>query len=250
MPLFTSDGYSIAYEVYGDGSPVVLVHGFASNGVVNWRDTGWVDELNGQGYQVITIDNRGHGLSEKIYDEAAYDAKLMAHDVANLIDHLGFERVAIMGYSMGGRISAFATRDASEKIAVLIIGGMGSRMLLPRASSNEIYVALTAPSLEDVTGETGRQFRRFADHTKSDLKALAACIAGPSSQLTTEDFGQIDVPVLVAVGSDDDVAGSVEELARLIPNGESFTIPGRDHMRATGDPAYKGAVRAFLKEHY
>lgn len=249
LPHFTSDGYSIAYEVYGEGRPVMLVHGFASSGAINWLHTGWVEELTDRGFQVITIDNRGHGLSEKIYDEAAYDAKLMAHDTINLIDHLGLGKVAIMGYSMGSRISCFVTRDAPEKIETLIIGGLGSRLLHPRASSTEIYDALVAPSLEAVTGETGRQFRRFADHTKSDLKALATCISGPSSGFEAADFENMKIPVLVAVGSDDTVAGSAEDLAALIPNGEAFIIPGRDHMRATGDPAYKGAVHDFLKQH-
>ena len=250
MPHFKSEGFSIAYEVYGEGVPVLLIHGFASTGAVNWRETGWVTALTNQGYQVITIDNRGHGASEKIYDEAPYDARLMAHDAANLIDHLNLGRVAVMGYSMGGRISTFLAVDAPEKVAALIIGGMGARLLRPRRNSDEIRTALLAPSLDVVSGEVGRQFRRFAERTESDLRALAACVAGPSSQLSEADFAGLDMPVLIAVGSDDDIAGSPDELARLIPKGEAFVIPGRDHMRATGDPAYKTAVKTFLGRHY
>lgn len=250
LPHFTSDGYTIAYEIYGEGAPIVLVHGFASNGVVNWLDTGWVEELTGQGYQVITIDNRGHGQSEKVMDKSAYDAKLMARDTIHLIDHLNLGKVALMGYSMGSRISAFVTRDAPEKVSALIIGGMGSAILKFRGRSEEIEAALRAPSLDDVVGDTGRQFRRFAEHTKSDLDALAACITGPSTGFDVSDFENMELPVLIAVGSDDDVAGSGADLAKLIPKGEYFEILRRDHMRATGDPTYKKAVRDFLSRHY
>lgn len=65
MPTFTSEGYEIAFSIYGEGPTVLLVHGFASNGKVNWVDTGWVEELVEAGYRVVTIDNRGHGKSQK-----------------------------------------------------------------------------------------------------------------------------------------------------------------------------------------
>lgn len=250
MPEFLSQGVHIAYEVYGEGPPVLLIHGFASNGAVNWLDTGWVESLTVAGYQAITIDNRGHGISEKIYDPAIYDARIMAVDAANLIDHLGYEKVAVMGYSMGTRISAFLCIDMPEKVAAAVFGGMGIHMVRPRGKSGEITAALLADSLEDVEGATGRQFRRFAEHTKSDLKALAACMSSPSSPITIEELRTIEVPVLVAVGSDDEVAGSPEELAALMPKGEVFVIERRDHMRATGDPSYKSAALTFLKGNY
>lgn len=249
MPKFLSDGIEIAYEVYGDGAPIMLVHGFASNGEVNWVATGWVEALIEAGYQAITIDNRGHGQSEKLYDPALYGAQMMARDVANLIDHLGCGSAVLLGYSMGARIAAFVAIDAPEKVRAAVFGGLGINMIRGLSDSDEIIEGLLAPSLSDVTQKTARQFRVFAEHTKSDLKALATCMASSRTKITEDDVRQIAVPVLVAVGSEDDVGGSPEALASLMPQGEALVIERRDHMRATGDAQFKRGVLTFLEHH-
>lgn len=250
MPTFNSEGYEIAFSIYGEGPTVLLVHGFASNGKVNWVDTGWVDALVEAGYRVVTIDNRGHGKSEKIYDTAAYPSSEMAKDSINLIDYLGVKDVAIMGYSMGARISAYVAMGAPDKVACAVFGGLGERMTVGMSNSTTIVDALLAPTLEEVKDRTGRTFRIFAEHTKSDLKALAACMGSSRQKITEEDVAKIDVPVLVAVGSDDDVGGRPEPLAALMAQGESLVIEGRDHMRATGDKQFKEGVLDFLKRVY
>lgn len=250
MPHFTSEGYEIAYAIYGEGPTILLVHGFGSNGKVNWVNTGWVDSLVEAGYRVVTIDNRGHGKSQKIYDTEAYPSSEMAKDSANLIRFLGLKDIAIMGYSMGARISAYVSMAAPELVKCAVFGGLGERMTIGMSSSGVIVDALLAPSLEDVTDKTGRMFRIFAEHTKSDLKALAACMGSSRQRITEEDISKIEAPVLVAVGSDDEVGGRPEPLAALMENGESLVIEGRDHMRATGDKQFKEGVLSFLERHY
>jgi pimeloyl-ACP methyl ester carboxylesterase len=111
-----------------------------------------------------------------------------------------------------------------------------------------IAEALEASSLADVSDPVGRTFRAFAEQTKSDLEALAACIRGSRQTLTREEVEAIRAPVLVAVGSKDVVAGSAHELAALLPSGRAFEIPRRDHMLAVGDKAFKAAVLRFLAE--
>ena len=106
--------------------------------------------------------------------------------------------------------------------------------------------ALEAPSLADVTDPMGRTFRAFADQTKSDLRALAACIRGSRQTLTREEVANIAVPVLVAVGTKDPVAGSAAALAAAIPGARALDIPDRDHMLAVGDKVYKAGVLDFL----
>ena len=86
--------------------------------------------------------------------------------------------------------------------------------------------ALEAPRIEDVTNDTARSFRAFAEQTGSDLKALAACMRGPREKITAEDLARIAVPTLVATGSRDVIAGSGEELARLIPGAQLLDIAG------------------------
>lgn len=250
MPVFESEGFELAYEIYGDGPPIIAVHGFGSNGIVNWVSTGWVETLNEAGYRVVTLDNRGHGASQKGYEPSGYDARAMARDVANLIDHLGYEKAALIGYSMGARISAFVCIQNPEKVACAIFGGLGENMPTPMLNSEEIIAALNADALSDVTQPTGRQFRIFADHTKSDRKALAACMAGSRTPVPVEAIKAINVPVLVAVGSEDDVGGPAQPLADILPQGEALVIERRDHMRATGDPQFKKGAVSFLGRVY
>lgn len=246
VPNFTSENIRIAYEVYGHGKPVLLIHGFASNGAVNWVETGWVETLTDTGYQAITIDNRGHGLSEKPYDPAVYSSRLMAHDAINLLDHLGIEQAALLGYSMGARISAFACLDAPGRVGAVVFGGLGINIVKGMANSAAIVEGLLAPSLSEVTDRDARQFRIFAEHTGSDLRALAACMAPSRDRISAEDIETIEIPALVAVGSQDNVAGDPGELAALLPQGELAGIARRDHMRATGDKQFKAAVLDFL----
>ena len=102
MHKFNSDGVEIAYEVAGEGPPILLVHGFASTGRVNWWDTGWVKTLTGAGRMVITFDHRGHGESAKLYDSALYPASEMAEDARRLLDHLGIVQADVMCCSTRG----------------------------------------------------------------------------------------------------------------------------------------------------
>lgn len=246
MTVFDSDGVEIAYIDEGEGEPLLLIHGFASNVAANWVDPGWVRTLTQSGRRVIAYDNRGHGKSDKLYDPDVYGAPLMAEDGRRLLDHLGIMRADVLGYSMGARIAAFLTLAHPERVRGLILGGLGINMVRGVVGSGPIAKALEAPRIEDVTNDTARSFRAFAEQTKSDLKALAACIRGPREKITPERLATIAVPTLIAVGSNDVIAGSGAELATLIPGAQFLDIPGRDHMRAVGDPTFKQGVLDFL----
>ena len=170
----------------------------------------------------------------------------MAHDAVALLDHLGIERCAILGYSMGARISAFLAYEHPERVACVIFGGMGMNLINGLSDGNDIISGLLAPSLDGLTHPTARQFRIFADHTKSDRQALAACMETSRQPMARADVRRINVPVLVAVGEADEMAGPPGPLAELLPQAEAFVIPKRDHMRATGDKAFKAAALDFL----
>jgi pimeloyl-ACP methyl ester carboxylesterase len=246
MPTIQSDGLTLAYESAGDGPPILCIHGFASSGKVNWIDTGWVETLVGAGYRAITLDNRGHGGSDKPYDPERYYPRDMARDAVALLDHLHIDRAAVLGYSMGARIAAFMAYEHAERVACAIFGGMGMNLINGLSDGNDIISGLLAPSLDGLTHPTARQFRIFADHTGADREALAACMETSRQPMARADVRRIEVPVLVAVGEADEMAGRPEPLAEMLPNGEAFVIPKRDHMRATGDKAFKTAALAFL----
>jgi pimeloyl-ACP methyl ester carboxylesterase len=247
MPSFSHDGVEIAFLDQGEGEPIILVHGFASNKEINWVAPGWVASLTGAGRRVIALDNRGHGASAKLYDPAAYHSGIMAEDVRALIEHLGLPRTDLMGYSMGSRIVAFLALAHPEHVRSAVLGGLGIRLVEGVPGSEVVALGLEAPALVDVTDPTARLFRSFAEQTRSDLRALAACMRGSRQTLSRDEVGRIAVPLLVAVGSKDLVAGSPEELAALVPGAQALSIPGRDHMLAVGDKVYKAGVLEFLR---
>lgn len=256
MPVFSSNGVEIAYldaPATGDSTdklPVLLIHGFASNLGTNWVSTSWVRTLTEAGHRVAAFDNRGHGNSAKLYDLADYGAPLMAEDGRRLLDHLAIPRAHLLGYSMGARIAAFLLLAHPDRVASATFGGLGVNMVRGMASRGDtIAQALEAPSIDDVTDPGGRVFRVFAEQTKSDLHALAACMRSARAPITADAIAQVKRPVLVAVGTEDPIAGSASELAALIPGAQYFDIVGREHMKAVGDPTFKAAVVKFLVSH-
>jgi pimeloyl-ACP methyl ester carboxylesterase len=246
MPIFDHNGMTIAFLDEGEGEPIVLVHGFASNKEVNWVLPSWVTTLKGAGRRVIALDNRGHGASGKPHDPSVYHMDMMAEDVRALLDHLGLSRADVMGYSMGARIAAVLALADPQYVRSVVLGGLGIHLIESGGIPESIAEALEAPALADVTEPIERQFRSFAEQTRSDLRALAACLRGSRQTLSQAEVSRISAPVLVAVGSKDPIAGSPEELAALIPGAQALSIPGRDHMLAVGDKAFKAGVLEFL----
>jgi pimeloyl-ACP methyl ester carboxylesterase len=246
MPSFHNGAVEIAYLDEGEGDPIVLVHGFASSKNVNWVYPAWVSELKKDGRRVIALDLRGHGDSGKLYDPAQYSIEIMAGDVIALMDHLEFDSADMMGYSMGGRTTAYLARYQPARLRSAILGGIGIGLIEGGGPGENVAEALEAPSLDAVTDPVGRTFRAFADQTHSDRRALAACLRGSRRLMTEAEAAGITVPVLIAVGTKDEIAGSAEALGKIIPGSQVLDIPHRDHMRAVGDKVYKAGVLEFL----
>lgn len=246
MQTFLSDGVEIAFEVEGKGEPILLIHGFASNTRINWLSTGWIRFLAERGRKVIAFDNRGHGMSAKPHDPAKYPATEMAEDARRLIERLGYDSMDVMGYSMGARISAFLAIRHPERVRRVVLAGLAENMIRGLEGSETVARALEAGSLEEVSDAGARAFRQFAELTGSDLEALAACMRGTRQRIGPEDLARIRAPVLVVAGGDDPIAGAVEPLVAAIPGARGVTLPGKDHMKAVGDPGYKRAVAEFL----
>ena len=247
MPSFHNGAVEIAYLDEGEGDPIVLVHGFASSKNVNWVYPTWVSDLKKDGRRVIALDNRGHGDTAKLYDAAQYEIAVMADDVVALMDHLAIARADVMGYSLGSRMTAVLALKAPQRLRSAILGGIGIGLIEGGGPGENVARALEAPDLEDVTDPVGRTFRAFADQTRSDHRALAACLRGSRRLMTREEAAAITgVPVLIAVGTADEIAGSASALGEIIPGSQVLDIPNRDHMRAVGDKVYKSGVTEFL----
>ncbi|WP_455482545.1 alpha/beta fold hydrolase [Bartonella sp. B35(2025)] len=247
--FFEHDGLRFAYREEGQGAPILLIHGFGSSARINWYATSWFRTLTEAGYHVIAVDNRGHGDSDKSYDPSFYTPKAMAGDAVKLLQHLKLSKAHVMGYSMGARIAAFMAFLYPTYVHSVIFGGLGIGMITGMGSWEPVAEALLAEDISTITNPRGLMFRKFADQTKSDKRALAACIITSKQELTVSEVSQIKQPALVAIGSLDDISGEAEPLADLLPRGEVLQIPGRDHMLAVGDKIYKKGVIDFLACH-
>ena len=170
MQSFNSEGVNIAYNDEGQGEPILLIHGFASNAATNWRDAHWLRTLTGAGRRVVAFDNRGHGQSEKLYDPELYGAPEMAEDARRLLDHLGIERADVMGYSMGARIAAFLVFKHPERGRSLVLAGAGINFVHGMVGSGPIARALEAPRIEDCDQRDRAKFPslRRADRQRSE----------------------------------------------------------------------------------
>ena len=162
------------------------------------------------GFRVIAFDNRGRTAGEKLYDPEAYTGPIMADDARRLLDHLGIERADVLGYSMGARIAAFLGLAHPGRVQSAIFAGTrrkhGLRRRRPQAGCSR------APCRDPSTiaDSNARAFRIFADQTKSDRRALAACIMASRDRIPGHEIATFRRPVLVAVGAEDTVAGSAK----------------------------------------
>ncbi len=247
MDFFSSDGVKIAFTVSGEGDPILLIHGFASNLQMNWAGPGWIKVLSENGFKVIAFDNRGHGASDKLYEPEAYIGPTMAEDARRLLDHIGVERADVMGYSMGARITAFLALQHPARVRSAIFAGLGANMIQGVGDPKPIAEALLAENLSAVANTNARLFRIFAEQTKSDRRALAACIMASRDRIPGAELATLRMPVLVAAGTEDAISGLAKPLADAIPGAQALDIPGRDHMKAVGDRIFKEGALAFLE---
>jgi pimeloyl-ACP methyl ester carboxylesterase len=242
------DGTRIAYMVRGDGSTVLLLHGFGADHALNWANSGVIDALVAGGRRVIATDARGHGASGKPHDAEAYSGNAMVRDAQAVLDHLGVKQVDVVGYSMGSMVAARLVPD-EPRTRSLVLGGVGATVTPPRTGGRApeaIAAALLADDPASIDNVTGRAFREFADATGADRQALAALSRSSSLQYSVQ-FDAITVPTLVIAGTGDTLIRSPEALAERLPSARLQMVKG-DHLGAPYDPAFARAIVDFLEE--
>ena len=240
-------GVPIAFLDEGSGDAVVLIHGFASSAAVNWRSTGWMAAITGSGRRAIAPDNRGHGRSRKFYDPADYRTEAMAEDTIGLLDRLGVRRADVIGYSMGARIgAAMALRDPGL-VRSLVMAGIGIDLIAGNPNADAIAAALEADAPMPEIGETERGSAASRNGRAATVPRSQPPCEVRRGGVSARSLEGLAVPVLLATGSADKLAGSVAELAEHIPGAEILVIEGKDHMQAVGDRGFKAGVLDFLR---
>ncbi|MEC3952709.1 alpha/beta hydrolase [Nocardia sp. CDC153] len=250
MAKFTTwDGLELNYtEWAGEGVPVVLQHGTAADTNANWMSVGVVAALRRAGHHVISLDARGHGRSEKPHDAARYSWRAMADDVRALFDELGLDRVALVGYSMGGIISLLVA-DADKRVERLVVGGIGCGVVdcggidWRVINSSDIVDAMTADFEQIVPN--ARMFRILADALGLDREAIAMVATG-LNEAPIKSLSGITIPTLVLAGDRDPFAAEPERLAAALPDARFVVVPG-DHLAAVAAPGFAEALVDFLK---
>jgi pimeloyl-ACP methyl ester carboxylesterase len=244
MEDFFKGDANIHYTAEGDGDPVILVHGFGSTFEVNWKNTGWFNHFLSLGRKVIALDLRGHGESSKLHDPGSYLPERMGRDILELMDHLEVEAAELMGYSMGAWLSMYLLAAAPERFKKGVLGGVGDNFMIESGRGERIAQAMLTPAPKSITDTTLRMVRDFAEHTRSDLRALAACSRGVHEGLPP--CRDITQPVLIVGGERDDFVGPPDRIASEIPRAAVRMMSERDHLTLLTDRRFKEAVADFL----
>ena len=234
------------FDVRGEPgeSPVLLLHGFASDGRLNWQGTGWLDALGASQRRLLVLDFLGHGYSDKPHAKALYSRALMAADAVALLDLLRIEVADVIGYSMGAEIALRALGQAPARFRRAILGGWDEVSRVDRMGIARRLRERT----EDFGPEAERFYRFAAARTVNDLDALAACIEAASTPLPRRALAEITTPTLVVTGERDHLAPHGAVLASRLARGRHLSVAGRDHMSLVGDRAFREAALVFLDE--
>ncbi len=230
-------------------APVLLIHGFASTLDRNWVSTGWFDAIAKTGRRAIAYDQRGHGRSGKRYDPADYVPDLLVADALAVLSAAGAEIAVVMGYSMGARVALEVGVTHPQTLRALILSGIGGsfRDFGGERGDREIVARALETDEPWRFPASARFYRKFADQTHGDRRALAACWRRPIRPVTEGELAEISVPALVVVGDRDPVAGDPGPLVAAIPGARLVRLAGKDHMKAVGAREHRSAVADFLR---
>ena len=241
-PLFTSfDGTKIHYDVVGAGKPVVLLHGFITNGE-SWKRAPVRQALVDAGFKVVTLDLRGNGQSDKPHTADAYQDNAELKDVMSLMKFLGLTNYDVVGYSRGAILTAkLMTMDRQVRRAVM--GGMSIDFSDPNwYRRRNFYEALTKP------GSHPELLPAVERAKKSGADTVALARMQEFQPVTTRaELGKITVPLLVVNGDQDTDNGNPQTLVDAVPGAKLVVVPG-NHGEAMRTPEFAKAVVDFLRQ--
>jgi pimeloyl-ACP methyl ester carboxylesterase len=248
MPFVTNQGVRIYYKTIGNGPVLVMHHGTFGSGA-DWIDLGYVDALK-KHRQLILLDARGHGQSDKPHDPKAYDLPLRASDVLSVLDELGIQKVDYFGYSMGGWIGFGLARLAPERFGSFILGGSH-----PYAENMQPFRDLMArdrnafaATIDQVFGSRVTSEMR-ARLLANDLDALRVLMQDRETNASA--LPSMTMPCLLFVGELDPRVAQVRQCVSDLPNVTFFSLPQCDHIAgATRSDLVIPHLKLFLSKNH
>jgi pimeloyl-ACP methyl ester carboxylesterase len=251
-----ANGLKVYYEVYGEGEPLLLIHGGTAT------SQSWASHLPAltQQFRVFAPDSRGHGKTDNPTGELGYRA--MADDVAALVGALGLKRLLVLGYSDGGQIALELGMRYPGLAKALVLGGTqfrfseayleDARALLGIAKGEEVDTEILGREQPDFVAYLREAHGHVygPEYWKTYVKKLSALWLTPLGY-ASDDLAAITDPVLLLVGDRDGVATEESiELFRLLPNAELAVAPASDHgfIEAKAD-LFDALALDFLVRH-
>jgi pimeloyl-ACP methyl ester carboxylesterase len=221
---FDSDGVKIHYLIQGKGGPVLLIHGLHASANMNWKVPGVLADL-AKTYQVIAIDLRGHGQSDRPDAEDAYGTKIV-DDVVRLLDHLKIKKAHVVGYSLGGMVAIKLLTTHPDRVASAVVGGMG--WFQDGSALQKVWDVIPA---------------------KGVITPPAFVRSVGKLAVTEVELKKIDVPVEVIVGDRDPIKGMfVEPLHGVRNDWPVVEIKGAGHLSCPFKDQFREEIEAWLKK--
>jgi pimeloyl-ACP methyl ester carboxylesterase len=255
------NGVNLYYETHGSGRPLILLHGGLGSGEM----FGPILPLLTGRHQVVTADLQGHGRTADI--DRPIDVRLMADDIAALIDHLGLDRPDVVGYSLGGGVALNTAAKYPTKVGRLVAASANIRpnAIYPEMRAQQGQVSAAAV---DFMKETPmyQLYQRVAPRPEDFPRLLDKIGASMSKDFDfTEEVRGLQVPTLI-VAADADMAppSHYVEMFKLLGGGlrdggwmgegrpkgghALAILPGLTHYNIFSSPLFAAVTLAFLDE--
>ena len=213
-------------------------------------------------YQVIMLDCRGHGKSDKPHEFIKYSLKTMNSDISRLLDHLSIEKSNFFGYSMGASLVFQLLLQEPKRFISAILGGFVLNFMEDEVERNRIretviknVATLKAENVDLIEDPMARAYRQLCEGAGNDLIALAAaqeadlhypCEWEAYPEQTKKRLKKNRIPILTAVGSNDFLSADTTLVARVVKKACHFQIYGKNHLNMLKAPQFKMIVKKFL----
>ena len=251
-PAPLGDGFELHYEVHGDGPPVVLAHGAGGTHMSWWQQVPAMSEH----FRCITFDQRGFGYSRDVADGPGRAA--FVDDLHALLEHLGIDRVALVGQSMGGWTTLGFAAAWPERVTALVLcdtpGGYSDPEVARLMAQRPAVRGAFAPSFAAREPELAFLYREIQRSTP-DLAPGGRARAAARPRSAPTDIAPViehEVPVLFVVGEEDSIfpAAALEAMHRKLPGSEFALVPDAGHSVYFERPeVFNRLVIEFLKRH-
>src|SRR5215217_551843 len=223
------NGVDIYYEVYGEGDPVLFIHGGLANGDY-WVNV--IPAITDAGYQAIVMDSRGHGRSS--FDETPISYEVMANDVLGLMDHLDIDKFDLVGWSDGGIIGLELAIHHPERLNKVVAYGANFDPTGVRLDINEnaYWNAFVERASED--------YQRLSPHPErwDEFLGNISNMWATEPNYTEEQLRSITTPFLILDGAKKEAIdlNQTKLMALLIPGAELVIMPDTGHFAAFEQP--------------